>query len=292
MKGYGRVKRVIIGIVLMMVLTGCTNISDTEAIDSKKIEYEKKISELEQERDQLKQQLSVKESNNINGYIQDTLSYAPLYKFEYGSMVPAYGPSALINTYAIQEESLVIKDISDEFVTVSIEGVLPRWMVIDDNTQYDIRGANEEFYVVSGQELLLNPWEESIACGKLGSGMAVRALASYDGYYFVKTQKLVSPNDVTSGWVKETYLGKYADLETDSPLGIEVFIPLGASFSESDGSTRKIGDEKSGWIENMVGDDGGIWGTVMDMDDEYYGISLPGASYIKVQINEVRFIKK
>ena len=102
--------------------------------------------------------------------------------------VPAYGPLCKLNAFGINHtKAAKIIGKEDEFFTrISIEGVVPTWVIEGENNSNIGYIENEIMYVLNECDVFITPEEDSKSVFNAYKGNAVTVTAEYKDWYFIK----------------------------------------------------------------------------------------------------------
>lgn len=277
--------------IISTLLCACDNLETKKEVDFEPQiqidELELEIKNLEIERNKLikeKEKLNIKineyESKNtdMKNEVESTnLRECELFLYDSyanGEMlsVPAYGPLATLNPYAVNISSAMNIISQDEHLTkVRIEGYIPTWYIDKDK---NVKSYEQNRYIINDCELYLSPNADDKLVNKLAKGDAVKVKYEYEGWKYISLYLRSDSNEITNGWVDEKYLGSIDDL--DSIIGINVKIKKGSKCQDG---------------ENILEVNENMWGKIFEEKEESYMISLPGAWLLEVNKSDVEFLK-
>jgi len=182
---------------------------------------------------------------------------------------PAFGPICKLNRYAIENTNGVkILNQEDGFLTrVSIEGVIPTWVLEESNEAYEYNSDQKQMYVIKESVLTLTPEKGSVEVNRFHIGKAVKVIDSYEEWLYVNAYQEYDSNELYKGWIKSDALGYYSDLESN--IGIEVLV--------------KKGFEPE-WVFEFSD---GLWGEISNENEETYTLLIYGASDFEIEKDNV-----
>lgn len=182
---------------------------------------------------------------------------------------PAFGPICKLNTYAIENTGGVkVLEQEDEFLTrVSIEGVIPTWVLEESIESNSNSFTVKQMYVIDESVVTLTPEKNSVEVNRFHIGKAVKVIDSYKDWFYITAYQENDANEIYRGWIKSNALGYYNDL--DKNIGIEVMI--------------KEGFEPDWALEFFDG----LWGKISEENEETYTILTYGASYFEIEKENV-----
>lgn len=234
---------------------------------------------LGKENNQLKSNLNLLENENDNNQIKGTELLEGdeilLYGSDYTSMVPAYGPIAILNPYAINTENSIKIISEDEYFTkIEIVGYIPKWYILKEEMD-TINNSYGERYVIENCPLNILPENDSIAVNHLTKGTAVKIGFESMGWYYVESYKVRDANEVYWGWIHKDFLGNISDFE--SIMNLDAQVKRGITAIDDD--------------EERVIYESNLWGEIIEEREDTYIISFPGLWFLEVNKNDVRFIE-
>ncbi|WP_010250294.1 SH3 domain-containing protein [Acetivibrio cellulolyticus] len=185
--------------------------------------------------------------------------------------VPAYGPLCKLNAFGInQTKAAKIIGKKDEFFTrISIEGVVPTWVIEGENNSNIGYIENEIMYVLSECDVFITPEEDSKSVFKAYKGNSVTVTAEYKDWYFITMNYYMDSNSFSYGWIKKSDLGYYK--EFDSNIELEVNVKKGSPIKIDGNDGVEI-------VKDSL-----TWGRIMEELENEYVLSLPGASVATVE---------
>ncbi|MCH4886280.1 hypothetical protein EZV73_01805 [Acidaminobacter sp. JC074] len=199
-----------------------TIITDLEQAISEK---EKIIENIEQEIIEKDQVLMNLEAKNIP-ILPENKPVPPIYSSysilnDYAE-VPAWGPTFVINEYALEhslESGLttikVMDSVGEDLTRISIDGLIPTWYLQEHgNTYREFANPIQHRYVINEKDLLLTPKVDSKINQSLHKGNVVRLIGEYGEWYHVEKVLLVDANLLHTGWIKKEDVGYFEDLES------------------------------------------------------------------------------
>lgn len=182
---------------------------------------------------------------------------------------PAFGPICKLNRYAIENIGGVkILDQEDDYLTrVSIEGVIPTWVLEESKEAYEYNSDQKQMYVIKESIVTLTPERDSVEVNRFHVGKAVKVIDSYEEWLYIDAYQEYDSNEIYKGWIKSNALGYYSDLESN--LGIEVLV--------------KEGYEPDWALEFSDG----LWGKIYNETEETYTLLVYGASDFEIEKDNV-----
>ena len=214
-----------------LLLTGCFNDNEVKRLKRDVDELTAQVTTLKDKNVALyEENTSLKELRSIEYEKITDLDKLPLYVMQYNTTVPAYGPSAWLNTPAINfEGNINVLENNNGFTKIELVGYLPSW-ILDEVNNPELKSINKEYYIIKDTWLYLSPNNDEHKLRELSSGIAVRAEYELNGYTYITQLSTASPNDVISGWVDNRNLGAFTELDDKNnmdihiPIGTEVYI--------------------------------------------------------------------
>lgn len=246
---------------------------------------DKKIEKLETQIEMLQKQISnheneenKKEKKDIMMFLREGYFDIELYSSyskhrdkngQLSIQKPAFGPICKLNSYAIENIGGVkILDQEDGFLTrVSIEGVIPTWVLEESKETYEYNIDQKQMYVIKESIVTLTPEKDSMVVNRFHVGKPVKVIDSYEEWLYIDAYQEYDSNEIYKGWIKSNALGYYSDLESN--LGIEVLV--------------KDGFEPDWALEFSDG----LWGKIYNETEETYTLLLYGASDFEIEKDKV-----
>jgi len=248
---------------------------NTSLLKDKEIErLETKISMLQRQISDDKNEESIKTVKDVMMYLKEGHFDIELYS-SYSKSTdnngkisiwkPAFGPICKLNSFAIENIGGVkVLEQEDDFLTrISIEGVIPTWVLEESKETYANNIDVKQMYVTKESIVSLTPEKDSIEVNRFHAGKAVKVIDSYKEWYYIEAYQEYDANEIYKGWIKSSALGYYSDLESN--LGIEVLV--------------KEGFEPE-WAQEFPD---GLWGRIYEEKEETYTLLTYGASFFEIE---------
>lgn len=287
MRGYIKKGLIIVG-TCACLLCAC---SESKSSLNKTIAgLEDEISQLKQLNMHLQNQIAVENNKKASDYkttMLKDIKNMPLYGSYYDDSIPAYGPIATLNASAMNfEQSMKIIEQNDYLTKVVIEGVIPTWNLTDQADVF-FSSVDKDMYVIENAYLYIEPSIEGHILRDISSGRAVHVIYEDRDWYYIKINRLVSPNDIRTGWIKKLKLGTTKDFTTR--LNLDVCIPAGKTIYTIDQNDKIVESQYNEQWWSYMYESGVIWGHIFEEKDAYYVVSLPGASLVAIKQEDARF---
>ena len=182
---------------------------------------------------------------------------------------PAFGPIAWINPFAVEYTGgiKVIGQVGEHLSRVSIEGVIPTWLLEESKETYGSYYENKYMYVKEESEIMLSPEDDSLIVNIFSRGKAVNIIDEHEEWYYINAFLAYDSNEIYKGWIKKEKLTYYDDFI--DPTEIEVNVINGFKTDSQESHPN------------------GLWGRIYKETEDLYYISSFGASIFEVKKNSL-----
>ena len=113
------------------------------------------------------------------------------------------------------------------FTRISIEGIIPTWLIENDDTIDYI--DNKIMYITKSCKGFLTPTDNSISIFTMEKGSTVTITGKYADWYYIRVNYNNGSNTLDYGWIKDDSLGYYD--EFNSNIGLEVNLKKGSPMT-------------------------------------------------------------